>query len=86
MLWHHDRTSDEESVSGKRCALVALFHEVADAILCVTRGTQCGHGNPVSDLESLAMLWYFRNRLAVLASNNGKVAKFFELESMSQDW
>jgi hypothetical protein len=85
MLRHNRNTSDEESVSSKNCTLVSVFDKVADAILRVARSMQCGHGNPVSDFESLAMLRYFRNRLAVLSSNNSKSAKFCELESMSRE-
>ena len=79
MLCHHYRTSDEEGVSSKHCTPVPVFDEVTNAILRVTRGMQCSHGNPVSDFERFSMLRRFRNRLTVLASNNGKVAKFFEL-------
>ena len=52
---HRQRTANEEGISGENDTLVAILHEIADAILRVTRGMQSADRDSVANLEFLAM-------------------------------
>lgn len=64
-------TANEKGIARKNSLVIPVLHEVANAILRVARGVQGRHGDAVSDLEDLPVGWGSRNRLAILAANDG---------------
>lgn len=76
-------TSDEESVAREDDFLAPLFHEIADAVLRMTRRMQSSHFDAVADLESLLVLWSLCDFCAVLAADDGHLVGL-ELVDKSQ--
>jgi hypothetical protein len=80
---HRQRTANEEGISSENDALTAILHEVADAILRVTRGMQRADRDSVANLEFLAMCGCLGHRLAVAASDDGEFAELCQLRYIS---
>lgn len=64
-------TANEKGIARKNSLVIPVLHEVANTILRVARGVQGRHGDAVSDFEDLPVGWGSRNRLAILAANDG---------------
>ena len=65
----HELTSDKQRITSKDNFLTAVFHEVADAVLSMTRRVQRCHLNAITDLESLLVRGCFADFGAVLAAD-----------------
>lgn len=84
-VWHGPSlTSNEQGVTGEHSPLVAILHVITDTILGVARGVQGLDRDTISDLEDLTIGRGRGNRLAIGASNHGKLAKFSQLTNVSQ--
>lgn len=68
-------TTDEESVSCEDSSLVAIFEEVAYAILGMAWSMKCLDVD-VADFERLAVTWSLRDFIAVLAAYDGDLVCF----------
>jgi hypothetical protein len=79
----HQRTTNEECISSEDHALLPILHEIADAVLRVTRGVQSADGDSVANLEFLTMYWRLRDRFAVVSSNDGDIPELCQLGYIS---
>jgi hypothetical protein len=60
----------EEGIPSENCFSSAVFHKEAYTILCMAGSVQ-GFDIYITNLESLPILWCFRDALAVFASDDG---------------
>ena len=64
-------TSDEQRITSKDHLLIAVLHEVADAVLSVTRRMQRRHFNAVANLECFLVLWCLADFGTILTTDYG---------------
>lgn len=72
-------TPNEQGVAGEDHPLVAILHEVADAILSVAGGVKGFDGDAFTDGERLPVRRSLSDRLAVCSTDDGELAEGFEL-------
>ena len=65
------RTANEKCVSGKDSLVVAIFEEVADAVLCVARRVKCFHLDTLTNGECLAVRRRLGDFGTIFATDDG---------------
>lgn len=72
-------TANEQSVAGEYGSVVAVFEQIADAVLCMTRSMQSLNCDALSYSEGLAMTRSLGDLITVLAADDGELVGFQDL-------